>query len=232
MSSVSPKDASPKERYRPMVTVDCVILTVTELGVSVMLIQRKNAPFQNSWALPGGHVEDPSEDIDAAAARELFEETNVRDVTLEQLGAFGDPTRDPRGRVISIAYMAFVRPESLRPKPGSDAKDVQLFDVERLPRLAFDHDRVIAAALDRLRDRMSDKLQPPPLRPKTLLPPPPMPTPLVPPDAAWFGVEAPTSPESKRAYEAIRLSQVAIVLSVVAILVAALAVLAVLVSAP
>ncbi|HZN12621.1 MAG TPA: NUDIX hydrolase, partial [Blastocatellia bacterium] len=95
------------DQPRPSVTVDLVILTIAEQDLKVLLIRRGEEPFKGRWALPGGFVE-IDESLERAAARELKEEVGVRDVYLEQLYTFGDPKRDPRGRVVSVVYFALV----------------------------------------------------------------------------------------------------------------------------
>ena len=138
----------------PAVTVDVVIFTLERGALHLLLVQRKLAPFEGCWAIPGGFVH-PDEPLDAAARRELAEETGVRDVYLEQLYTFGDPGRDPRGRVISIAYIALVRAEGQRLVAATDAAAVRWFSVNDLPEpLAFDHDRIVGYAITRLRSKL------------------------------------------------------------------------------
>lgn len=142
-------------RYdRPSVTVDVVIFTLQERELHVLLVKRKHWPFEGRWAIPGGFI-NMDESLEQAARRELEEETGVRDIYLEQLYTFGDPRRDPRTRVISVAYIALVRADS-HPLRGSDESfDVRWFPVRRLPgALAFDHDAILATALDRLRSKL------------------------------------------------------------------------------
>jgi 8-oxo-dGTP diphosphatase len=142
------------EYHYPAITVDVVIFTLREGALHMLLVQRKNDPYGGAWAIPGGFVQ-VDEPLDAAARRELAEETGVRDVYLEQLYTFGDPWRDPRGRVISVAYIALVRPDSHQLQAATDAADVRWFPVSALPRpLAFDHDRIVQFALDRLRSKL------------------------------------------------------------------------------
>ncbi len=136
---------------RHCVTVDIVLFTIIHDALHVLLIRRKHAPFQNMWAIPGGFVED-NESLDEAALRELNEETGVEKVYLEQLCTFGDPGRDPRGRTITVAYYALTRPVDVR--ADSDAADVQWHSADRLPELAFDHDRILATAVQRLRAKL------------------------------------------------------------------------------
>ena len=132
---------------RPAVTVDIVILS-GEVP-DVLLIQRKHPPFEGYWALPGGFIE-MEESLEVSALRELEEETGVTNVPLTEVGAFGDPLRDPRGRVITIAYAAVVE-KPLNIKAGSDASEASWFPSTELPRLAFDHSQIIRKALDKLK---------------------------------------------------------------------------------
>lgn len=142
------------EQYpRPSVTVDLVILTIAEDDLKVLLIRRRQGPFRAHWALPGGFVE-PDESLEAAAARELEEETGVRDVYLEQLYTFGAPDRDPRGRVISVAYFALIDAERQSIMAADDAEDAAWHSVFHPPRLAFDHARVLDYAVARLRNKL------------------------------------------------------------------------------
>lgn len=140
------------EYPRPMVTVDVVIFTLRENDLQVLLIRRRNPPFAGMWAIPGGFV-DIDESLEAAAARELEEETGVRDVYLEQFHTFGDPGRDPRGRTITVAYLALVRADRVQPRAGDDAAEARWWPVRALPPLAFDHDRILARALEHLRHK-------------------------------------------------------------------------------
>ncbi len=143
----------------PMLTMttDIVIFTIRDERLEVLLIQRGNPPFQGQWALPGGLVEE-DEDIDVCAHRELEEETGVSGVSLEQLHAFGKPDRDPRGRMVTVAYFTLVRPDRLKPKAASDAANVQWFGIDALPRLAFDHAEIIPMARRRLRARFDESV--------------------------------------------------------------------------
>lgn len=138
------------EYPRPMVTVDVVIFTLRENDLQVLLVRRQNPPFAGMWAIPGGFV-DIDEPLEATARRELEEETGVRDVPLEQFHTFGDPGRDPRGRTITVAYFALVRADRIRPRAGDDAAEVRWWSTASLPPLAFDHDRILAFALQHLR---------------------------------------------------------------------------------
>ncbi|MBI3822527.1 MAG: NUDIX hydrolase [Planctomycetes bacterium] len=139
------------EYPRPAVTVDIVIVT-REQKPRVLLVKRKHEPFQGMWATPGGFIE-MDESLDAAAKRELFEETGVRMEKLTQLHAFGDPKRDPRGRNIAVAYLAVVDPDDLQPRAGDDAAEVGWFSLARPPKLAFDHKHILAVARKFLKSR-------------------------------------------------------------------------------
>ncbi|KAG2487894.1 hypothetical protein HYH03_013476 [Edaphochlamys debaryana] len=138
---------------RPAVTVDTIIVSKPAAGApaQLLLIKRKNPPFKDAWALPGGFV-DESEGLDIAAARELQEETSVdpSSVSLSQVGAFGDPGRDPRGWTITVAYAALVPTTNLGVKAADDAKDARWFDISALPALAFDHKLVVRSSLRHL----------------------------------------------------------------------------------
>ena len=139
---------------RPMVTVDVVVFISDTDQVHVLLIQRAQEPFQGAWALPGGFVE-MDESLDEAAGRELEEETGVKEVDLEQLQTYGDPDRDPRGRVISVAFCTLLPSNNIQHvHGGSDASQARWFPVQELPNLAFDHSQIIADALNWVKDRI------------------------------------------------------------------------------
>lgn len=138
---------------RPAVTVDMILFAFQHDQLTVLLIRRAHDPFQGKWALPGGFVGE-SEDLDHAAARELKEETNVANVYLEQLYTFGEPGRDPRTRVITVAYFALLSADEVaqqRIRSGSDAGDARWWNIYALPELAFDHQQILDYALQRLR---------------------------------------------------------------------------------
>lgn len=137
---------------RPALAVDCVVFGLDE-DLRVLLIERDLAPFQGRWALPGGFVR-LDETIDEAARRELVEETGVSRLFLEQLYTFGDLERDPRERVVSVAYYALVKLSDHRVKAATDARDARWFSVSDLPPLAFDHDQILKVALERLRGKV------------------------------------------------------------------------------
>jgi 8-oxo-dGTP diphosphatase len=141
------------QEARPALTVDCVVFGFDEGDLKVLLIQRAIPPFEGKWALPGGFVL-PEEGLEDAARRELEEETGVGRVYLEQLFTFGDPGRDPRGRVVSVAYYALVKLSDHRIRAATDARNAAWFPVSETARLAFDHDRILEAALGRLKAKV------------------------------------------------------------------------------
>lgn len=134
------------------VTVDVVIFTIQQGVLKVLLVKRLIDPFVGQFAIPGGFVLQ-DEDLDQAAARELKEETGVSDVYLEQLYTFGKPDRDPRGRVVTVAYFALISADR-KLKAGSDAAEAAWFPVDDLPPLAFDHTTILNYALERLRNKL------------------------------------------------------------------------------
>ena len=137
-------------RYpHPAVTTDIVIFTIRDGQLKLLLIKRGGEPYQGRWALPGGFVE-MDEDLETSARRELEEETGVSGVYLEQLYTFGRPDRDPRERVITVAYYALIPSDQVRLQAATDAEAVGWFAFEELPALAFDHDEIVAMAHQRL----------------------------------------------------------------------------------
>jgi 8-oxo-dGTP diphosphatase len=135
------------------VTVDIVIFSIRTRELQVLLVKRGVPPFQGEYAIPGGFLR-ADESLEQAAKRELHEETSVRNVYLEQLYSFGDPARDPRGRVVTVAYYALVSSDHLDLTAGADAAEAKWVAVARLPRLAFDHGTIVAYALERLRNKL------------------------------------------------------------------------------
>jgi 8-oxo-dGTP diphosphatase len=134
-----------------MVTVDCAVFGLDDAGLKILLVQRGVEPFKGRWALPGGFVR-MDESLEEGARRELKEEAGLSQVFLEQLYTFGAPDRDPRGRVITVAYYALVKLSAL--KATTDASDAAWFLIGDTPRLAFDHDEIVRAALQRLRGKV------------------------------------------------------------------------------
>lgn len=141
------------EYPRPALTVDCVVFGLDEGDLKVLLIQRDLKPFEGRWALPGGFVR-VEESLDAAARRELVEETGLEDIYLEQLYTFGAPGRDPRERVVSVAYYALVSLAEHKPQAATDARQAAWFSVDDAPNLAFDHEHILDLALIRLRGKV------------------------------------------------------------------------------
>ncbi len=160
----------PDKYSKPSVTADIVIFTMDEDDeLCILLIKRGGFPYRDHWAIPGGFLETGKESIDDTAARELYEETGLKDITLTQLYTFGDPDRDPRTHVISVVYTALVPGSKLKIKAGDDARDAKLFkiryDIDGLTfvigtdsvskdDLAFDHAGIIELAIKRLRNRI------------------------------------------------------------------------------
>lgn len=139
---------------RPALTVDCVVFGLDDQDLKVLLIQRDLDPFAGKWALPGGFVHE-EETLEDAARRELREETGLNRVFLEQLYTFGDPRRDPRERVVTVAYYALVNIRDHRVRASTDARNAAWFAVTDLPSLAFDHDLILETARERLRGKLS-----------------------------------------------------------------------------
>lgn len=138
---------------RPALTVDCVVFGFDEGDLKAVLIQRKIAPHKEQWALPGGFVR-IDETLEQAARRELMEETGIADVFLEQLYTFGELERDPRERVVTVAYYALVKLADYRIQAATDAKNVAWFAVDDTPTLAFDHAQILEAASKRLKGKV------------------------------------------------------------------------------
>lgn len=141
------------EYPRPALTVDCVVFGLDDGDLKVLLIQRDLEPFRGRWALPGGFVR-VDESLDDAARRELAEETGVSRVFLEQLYTFGRVDRDPRERIVSVAYFALVKLSDQRIQAATDARAAAWFSASDVPRLAFDHDRILDLALARLKGKL------------------------------------------------------------------------------
>lgn len=133
------------EYPRPAVTVDAVVFGYDQGELRVLLIERGEDPFRGAWALPGGFVTE-DEDLDAAARRELQEETGITPVSLEQLRAFGTPGRDPRGHTVTVAFVALVKLADHAVKAATDAADARWFPANAPPPLAFDHADILECA--------------------------------------------------------------------------------------
>lgn len=138
---------------RSSLTVDCVVFGLDQEDLKIMLIKRKLSPFQGKWALPGGFVH-IDENLEEAAKRELKEETGIEKVFLEQLYTFGEVNRDPRERVVTVAYYALVKLGGHKIQAMTDAVKAAWFSVDELPELAFDHERIIETALQRLKGKV------------------------------------------------------------------------------
>ncbi|WP_276501785.1 NUDIX hydrolase [Terrimonas pollutisoli] len=137
------------------VAVDAIVFGYSKNdGVSVLLVQRKYEPFKNEWAIPGGFVQ-TEESLEEAVRRELSEETGIEVNYLEQLYSFGAPHRDPRQRIIAIAYFGLVKTSQYQElKASTDAENAKWFSIKKLPALAFDHKQILAVAIERLRSKV------------------------------------------------------------------------------
>jgi len=134
---------------RPSLTVDVVLFDRSNDRLRILLIKRARDPFKGLWAFPGGFV-DQNESLEDAASRELFEETGLTDIKIEQIGAFGDPGRDPRGHTVSVAFAA-VLDKPTDASAGDDAEDARWYSALHPPRLAFDHRKILGTALKHLK---------------------------------------------------------------------------------
>ncbi|MDE6010739.1 MAG: NUDIX hydrolase [Muribaculaceae bacterium] len=149
--SIEGKDIFTYRYPRPAVTTDCVIFGFDGAGLQVLLVRRGNEPFKGRWALPGGFIH-MDETLEQCARRELEEETHVDHVPLIELGAYSKVDRDPRERVVTVAYIALVRPSDFRVMGGDDADEAAWFPVDDVPLLAFDHDEILHDARERLKE--------------------------------------------------------------------------------
>ena len=134
---------------RPILAADSAVFTVIDGAVNVLLVRRGHEPYEGCWAFPGGFVNE-NEPVDEAGARELREETGLTDVPLRQMQVFGDPGRDPRGWTVSVVYLAVIDHRAHTVTAGDDASEARWFPLANLPRLAFDHDRILEYAVNRL----------------------------------------------------------------------------------
>ena len=139
---------------QPAITVDLVIFTVNEGQLKVLLVKRAEGPFAGSWSIPGGFLK-LGESLDEAAIRVMNEKTGVREIYLEQLYTFGEPKRDPRARVITVAYFALIPWKNLLQPASAKVTSVTWLAVDELPRLAFDHRKILNYAVTRLRAKAS-----------------------------------------------------------------------------
>ncbi len=137
---------------RASVTVDIVVFCKFDKTLKVLLIQRGNPPFKDQWAFPGGFIE-MNEILEASAHRELDEETGLRGVEIKQFRTYGDPGRDPRGRTVSVIFYGYVQPENSMVKGGDDAKNAAWFPIDQTPKLAFDHQKILAELLQMIQSK-------------------------------------------------------------------------------
>ncbi|HEX2970413.1 MAG TPA: NUDIX domain-containing protein [Bacteroidales bacterium] len=137
---------------RPAVTTDIVLFGFEERKLKVLLIKRKSSPFEGKWAFPGGFLE-IDETAEEGAKRELSEETGIKDVFPEELRTFSEVNRDPRGRTVSIAFYALIRMTEIFAVAGDDATESGWFHVSDMPQLAFDHDKILSSAIEKLREQ-------------------------------------------------------------------------------
>lgn len=139
---------------RPSVALDVLLFTIRNNELEILLVRRKDEPFQGEWAFPGGFVK-MDEPLEVGAARELREETGLKDIYLEQLYTFGNPKRDPRTRVISVAYLALAAKSDWAIKADTDASEARFWPVSKLPVLAFDHQEIFKYGLSRLGSKLN-----------------------------------------------------------------------------
>lgn len=137
-----------------LLSVDAVVFGYEDGNISVLLIKRKYEPFKGKWAIPGGFVLN-NESLEEAVERELHEETGIKINYLEQLYTFGKPSRDPRGRVVSIAYFGLIRPNTFKIFASTDAEQAQWFNIKNLPELSFDHQEIFDLAIKRLQAKIT-----------------------------------------------------------------------------
>jgi 8-oxo-dGTP diphosphatase len=139
---------------RPAITTDCVIFGFDGGELKLLLVERQNEPFKNKWALPGGFVF-ISETTEACAKRILLEKTGIKNVFIEQLYTFSDVDRDPRERIITVSYFALVNKHQYKLLAGRDTVKAEWFKISTLPKLAFDHAKIVKAAIQRLKGKVS-----------------------------------------------------------------------------
>jgi 8-oxo-dGTP diphosphatase len=147
-------DTNYSEYEQPGVTVDLVVFTVSEDALKAMLIRRAETPYSGYWALPGGFIK-AGESLESAALRVLSEKTGVENVYIEQLYTFGEPGRDPRARVITVAYFALIPWKQLGQPESQKIAGITWHPVDALPKLAFDHKDILSYAVRRLRSKVS-----------------------------------------------------------------------------
>src|SRR3990167_3752754 len=138
------------KREETSVTVDVLIFTIENDTLKVLLVKRANEPYLGEWAIPGGFIK-PGESLDEAAIRIAHDRTGVAQVYLEQLYTFGDPKRDPRSRVVTVAYYALIPWENLKRPESEKVSEARWQAVDDIPNLAFDHNKILSYAVERLR---------------------------------------------------------------------------------
>lgn len=144
-----------KKKFKfTVIATDVVIFTVKDNKLQILLIKMKKKPYTGLWAAPGGLVK-PSESVDSAAKKQLYIKTGLKDVYLEQLYTFGKINRDPFGRVVSVAYFALIPNANIKLKTTQEYADVQWFTIDKLPKLAYDHDEIIRIAVERLKAKLT-----------------------------------------------------------------------------
>ncbi len=143
-----------KQFVHAILATDIVIFTIHDGQLKVLLIKMTRAPYTGKWAIPGGLIA-PDESADQAALRHLQAKTNVKDIYLEQLYTFGRIDRDPRGRVVSVAYFALIPSINVHLKTTADYAGIDWFPVKKLPPLAYDHSEIIACAIERLKSKLA-----------------------------------------------------------------------------
>jgi 8-oxo-dGTP diphosphatase len=146
-------DSKNNEKY--FVTTDAVVFTVLNDSLKILLVKRKYPPFQGKLALPGGFVLE-KENLEEGVSRELEEETNIKNIFLEQIGAYGEVKRDPRGRVITIAFLALIDGEKVKLHASTDAELAKWHEIDNLSGLAFDHKKIIEDGLKKLRQKIKN----------------------------------------------------------------------------
>jgi len=151
-SNPNPEASSNRQRY-PAVSVNVVVFSIVEDELNVLLAKRKFAPFRGMWAIPGSFLE-MEESLDEAAIRELAEKTGVTGIELEQFSAYNDPGRDPRMNVVTVAYYTLLYIDAIQRRPGDDAAETHWFSISHLPKLAFDHQKILEHALAHLQTKL------------------------------------------------------------------------------
>lgn len=152
---MQPAKSATRTERAVAVAADVVLFVFRSGKLHVLLIKRHNPPFQGEWAIPGGFVE-VDESLEQAASRELYEETGLKGIPLVQLHTFGQPGRDPRMRVVSVAYVALAHYTQISPQAGDDAAEAEWHPIDDLPSLAFDHADILSCALEQLRTRFGE----------------------------------------------------------------------------